>query len=47
MSIDPARLVSLDETGSGTAMDRTYGRAAGGKRVDGPAPHGHRKITSR
>ena len=36
----------LDETGATTAMDRTYGRAASGKRVDGPVPHGHRKVTT-
>ncbi len=44
--IDPARLVFLDETATTTAMDRTYGRAASGKRVDGPAPHGHCKVTT-
>ena len=27
-------------------MDRTYGRCASGKRVDGPAPHGHRKVVT-
>jgi transposase len=25
-------------------MDRTHGRAASGVRVDGPVPHGHRKV---
>jgi transposase len=25
-------------------MDRTYGRAPSGKRVDGPVPHGHWKV---
>ena len=44
--IDPARLVFLDETGVSTAMSRTHGRAASGKRVDGPVPHGHWKITT-
>jgi transposase len=38
--------VFLDETGTNTAMDRTYGRAASGKRVDGPVPHGHWKMTT-
>ncbi len=45
-AIDPARLVFLDESGSRTAMDRRYGRAARGKRVDGPVPHGHGEITT-
>jgi transposase len=27
-------------------MDRTYGRSAGGKRADGPVPHGHRLVTT-
>ena len=45
-AIDPARLVFLDETGASTAMDRTYGRAPSGVRVDGPVPHGHWKITT-
>ncbi len=45
-SVDPARLVFLDETGTNTAMDRAYGRAASGKRVDGPVPHGHWKMTT-
>ncbi len=27
-------------------MDRTHGRAASGKRVDGPAPHGHWSMTT-
>jgi len=27
-------------------MDRTYGRAPSGVRVDGPVPHGHRKVTT-
>ena len=27
-------------------MDRTYGRSASGKRVDGPAPHGHWSTTT-
>jgi transposase len=44
--IDPARLVFVDETGASTAMDRTYGRAPGGVRVDGPVPHGHWKMTT-
>jgi transposase len=42
-AVDPKRLVFLDETGTTTAMDRTYGRAPSGVRVDGPVPHGHWK----
>ena len=43
-AIDPARLVFVDETGASTAMDRTYGRAPSGVRVDGPVPQGHWKM---
>ena len=46
LSVAPAHLVFLDETGANTAMDRRYGRSASGKRVDGPAPHGHWKMTT-
>ena len=46
MAIDPARFVFLDETGSNTTMDPTYARAASGKRVDGPVPHGHWRTTT-
>ncbi len=45
-AIDPARLVFVDESGASTAMDRTHGRAPSGKRVDGPVPHGHRKVVT-
>lgn len=44
--INPAQLVFLDESGATTNMDRTFGRAASGKRVDGPAPHGHWNVTT-
>ncbi len=44
--VDPARLVFVDESGASTAMDRTYGRAASGVRVDGPVPHGHWKVVT-
>jgi transposase len=44
--VDPARLVFVDESGASTAMDRTYGRAPSGVRVDGPVPHGHWKVTT-
>jgi transposase len=39
-------LVFVDESGATTAMDRTHGRAASGKRVDGPVPHGHWKVVT-
>ncbi len=45
-TIDPSRLVFVDETGATTAMDRTHGRAPSGVRVDGPVPHGHWKATT-
>jgi transposase len=45
-AVDPARLVFVDESGVSTAMDRTHGRAPSGVRVDGPAPHGHWKVTT-
>jgi transposase len=38
--------VFVDESGASTAMDRTYGRAPSGVRVDGPVPHGHWKVTT-
>ena len=46
VAIHASRLVFLDESGANTAMDRTYGRAASGKPVDGPAPHGHWNMTT-
>ena len=46
LALDPGRLVFLDETAATTTMDRTHGRAASGKRVDGPVPHGHYKTTT-
>ena len=36
----------LDESGASTAMDRTHGRCASGKRLDGPVPHGHWKVVT-
>ena len=45
-AVDPSRLVFVDESGATTAMDRTHGRAASGKRVDGPVPHGHWLVTT-
>ena len=45
-AVDPTRLVFVDESGASTAMDRTYGRAPSGVRVDGPVPHGHWKVVT-
>jgi transposase len=45
-AVDPARLVFVDESGASTAMDRIYGRAPSGVRVDGPVPHGHWKVVT-
>jgi transposase len=45
-AVDPARLIFVDESGANTAMDRTYGRAPSGVRVDGPVPHGHWKVVT-
>jgi len=45
-SLDPARLVFIDETGASTAMTRLRGRARRGQRVIGRVPHGHWKITT-
>ena len=45
-TVDPKRLLFLDESSTNTAMDRTQGRAASGKPVDGPVPHGHWQTTT-
>lgn len=45
-SLDPARLVFLDETGTTTNMTRLRGRARRGARLVGRVPHGHWKITT-
>ena len=45
-SLDPARLVFIDETGTSTNMVRTRGRAPRGRRLVGRVPHGHWKITT-
>src|SRR5262249_56118469 len=45
-AVDPSRLVFVDESGAGTATDRTYGRAPSGVRADGPVPHGHWKVVT-
>ncbi len=45
-TVDPARLVFLDESGANTAMARLHGRAPRGERVRAPIPHGHWKTTT-
>ena len=43
-TLDPARLVFIDETGTSTNMARTRGRAKRGQRVIDQVPWGHWKI---
>lgn len=45
-SLDPARLVFVDETGTNTKMVRAYGRGPKGQRVVGKQPWGHWKTTT-
>src|SRR5216684_4301182 len=45
-SLDPARLVFIDEAGTSTNMTRLRGRGPRGARVVGRVPHGHWKITT-
>lgn len=45
-SLDPARLVFIDETATATNMTRLRGRSAEGQRLIGKSPHGHRKTTT-
>lgn len=45
-TIDPSRLVFIDESGATTAMTRLRGRAPRGQRVHGATPHGHWKVTT-
>ena len=40
-TIDPQRLVFLDESGAKTNLTRLYGRAPRGERVIDATPHGH------
>lgn len=42
-SLDAAKLVFIDETGTNTAMVRSRGRGPSGQRVLGRVPHGHWK----
>lgn len=45
-SLDPERLVFIDETWASTNMARRYGRAPVGERLVCPVPHGHWKTTT-
>jgi len=45
-SLDPAKLVFIDETGTSTKMARLYGRARRGQRVIGRVPWGHWKTVT-
>lgn len=45
-SLDPAKLVFIDETGTATNMARLRGRSRRGERVIGRVPHGHWKTTT-
>jgi transposase len=45
-SLDPRRLVFIDETGVSTNMARLRGRAPEGQRLIGKVPHGHWNITT-
>jgi transposase len=45
-SLDPDRLVFIDETWATTNMTRRYGRAARGQRLVAPVPHGHWKTST-
>ncbi len=45
-SLDPSKLVFIDETGTSTSMARLYGRAKRGLRALGRVPWGHWKIVT-
>jgi len=45
-SLDPDKIVFIDETGTNTAMTRLRGRCKRGARLIGRAPHGHWKTTT-
>ncbi|MDA9435054.1 transposase [Bradyrhizobium sp. CCBAU 51627] len=45
-SLDPTKLVFVDETGANTKMVRAYGRCSRGKRLVCKAPWGHWKTTT-
>jgi transposase len=46
LTLDPARLVFIDETGASTKMARLRGRAPKGERCRAAIPHGHWKTTT-
>lgn len=46
LSLDPAKLVFLDETGTATNMAPLRGRCGRGERLIGRVPHGHWKTTT-
>ena len=45
-TLDPDRLVFVDETWASTNMARRYGRSLKGQRLVCPVPHGHWKTTT-
>src|ERR1700694_1167043 len=45
-TLDPKKLVFIDETAATTKMTRLYGRAPQGKRLVDKLPHGHWKTTT-
>jgi len=45
-SLDPDRLIFIDETGISTNMDRLRGRSPLGERLIAKVPHGHWNITT-
>lgn len=45
-TLEPAKLVFLDETGATTALTRLYGWGPRGKRVIGTVPHRHWETTT-
>lgn len=45
-SLDPSKLVFIDETGTSTKMARRYGRSKRGTRVIGRVPWGHWKTVT-
>jgi transposase len=45
-SLDPSKLVFIDETGASTSMARLYGRAKRGRRALGRVPWGHWKVVT-
>jgi transposase len=45
-SLDPTKLVFVDETGTNTKMARRYGRCPIGQRLVGKVPWGHWKTTT-